>query len=66
MSQFSPDKGANGSSSEPNGSPASGFSPDSEPSPDTIAANTMGLPATSPNRPEPAATPGVILSLIHI
>ena len=60
MSKFSPDEDVNSSSSEPAGSGDSGFSPDSEPSPDTIAANTVGLPATSPVSTEPAATPGVI------
>ena len=60
MSKFSPDEDVNSSSSEPNGSTDSGFSPDSEPSPDTIAANTVGLPETSPVSAEPAATPGVI------
>ena len=60
MSKFSPDEDVNSSSSDPAGSGDSGFSPDSEPSPDTIAANTVGLPATSPVPAEPAATPGVI------
>ncbi|WP_215523110.1 FG-GAP repeat domain-containing protein [Varibaculum prostatecancerukia] len=59
MSNFSPDEEVNSSSSEPDGSGDSRFSPDSEPSPDTIAANTVGLPETSPVSAEPAA-PGVM------
>ena len=61
MSKFSPDEDVHASSSDSAGSGGSGFSADSVPSPDTIAANTIAdFPEVSPTRPEPIATPGGI------
>ena len=60
MSKFSPDEDVNASSSDSAGSGGSGFSAESVPSPDTIAANTVRLSETNPVSATPEATPGVI------